>query len=98
MDEDSTMSRDRTLANGKSGGISWTFDEPADWTSFGGLRIRLFLEEACDSRIMLIIPSENEDVEGIDYYSMPIKLDWEGWTDWDIPLRELGAARSPISR
>ncbi len=79
-----------------SSGLSRSFAEPADWSGYGTLRFRLHSAAATGSAFMVILPSENAAEEGLDYYSFKIVLDWTGWKQFEIPLRELGSARSPI--
>ena len=79
-----------------SSNLSWTFAEPVDWSAYGMMRFRLYSAVATNSAFMLIAASENPEEEGADYYSFKIVLDWSGWKQFNLPLRELGSARTPV--
>ncbi|MBT3374299.1 MAG: alginate lyase family protein [Lentisphaerae bacterium] len=76
--------------------LSRTFDPAVDWSTFGMVRFRLHSAVATGSAFLLVVTSENPDVDGADYYSFRIVLDWTGWKVFNLPLRELGVARSPV--
>ena len=54
-------------------------ETPSDWTEHNLLSFHLYAPEATGARFMLIIPSENPDTEGPDYYSAAITVDFTGW-------------------
>ena len=83
-------------AHATSSSISMNFAQPQDWSKFGAVSFWLHSPAASRSAFMLIIPSENVETEGMDYYSCPIVLDWTGWKKFVLPFRELGASRQPV--
>jgi len=52
---------------------------PGDWSPYNTLSFWLYAPKATGSRFMLIIDSENEAVEGADYYQVPVVVDFTGW-------------------
>jgi len=75
--------------------IAMPFSPPADWSEHSGLSFWLHSAAAVGSSFMLIVSSENEATEGIDYYPFKITLDWTGWRRFLLPFRELGVTREP---
>ena len=82
--------------HGKSAALARNYEQPADWSMYGGLRMQVYSQQANDASFMVIINSENEQSEGADYYSFKVVLNWEGWREFVLPLHELGRAREPI--
>lgn len=89
---------------GKSS-IKWAHSEsssisisefPHDWSDYNHLSFWLYSERATNSRFMVILSSENDKVEGMDYYSLAIKLDFTGWRKYDVPFMEVGITRNPL--
>jgi hypothetical protein len=76
--------------------LNQTFDPPADWSPFGMLSFRLHSAKATGAAFMLIADSENPASDGVDYYSLRIVQDWEGWRSFHVPLAEMGTARQPL--
>ena len=69
---------------------------PADWSQYTTLAFWLRSDEATAAEFMLIIGSENDETEGMDYYSTEIKVDFTGWKQFEYILsEELGQARRP---
>lgn len=83
-------------AHAESTYLGCSFDPPADWSKFNALSFWLYSEKATGSAFMLIISSENPEVEGMDYYAFRIVLDWTGWRKFLLPFRELSVARQPL--
>ena len=83
-------------AHAESPSLRLSFEPPGDWSKFSAVTFWLHSQKATHSKFMFLIFSESEDTEGIDYYSLPIRLDWTGWKEFQIPFREMGKARSPI--
>lgn len=82
--------------HGQSSGLSFGFATPQDWSKMATLSLWLHSEKATGSSFMLILPSENSQTEGSDYYSHRFTLDWTGWKHVLLPLFELGSAREPL--
>ena len=82
-------------AHGESSSISIS-QFPHDWSDYNQLSFWLYSQKATGSRFMLILPSENDKMEGMDYYSLRINLNFTGWRRFAIPLAEMGINRSPL--
>lgn len=83
-------------AHGESTSLTWSFDEPRDWSEWGAVRFLFHSPAATGATFMALIFSENEESEGIDYYSFRVTVDWEGWREFVLPFHELGRAREPV--
>ena len=69
---------------------------PADWSAHNTLSFWLYSPQATGARFMLIVPSENPDTEGMDYYQIAINVDFEGWKQFSFGLRDdVGTSRKP---
>ncbi len=69
---------------------------PHDWSDYNQLSFDLYSEKATDSPFWLLMSSENPEVEGIDYFSVRFKLDFEGWRHYTVSFDEIGRTRSPL--
>jgi len=69
---------------------------PGNWTPYAAFSFRVHSEKATDSRLSLIITSENEKTEGPDYYSLTFSSNFEGWRKFVFARETLGAAREPL--
>ncbi len=69
---------------------------PHDWSGYNALSFDLYSEKATDSRLWLLLPSENPDTEGPDYFSVSLRLDFEGWRHFIFSFDEIGMARTPL--
>ncbi|OGV83579.1 MAG: hypothetical protein A3K19_09775 [Lentisphaerae bacterium RIFOXYB12_FULL_65_16] len=97
--------QERPAADGKSGVVTWEFgksksvearDIPHDWTPYSALGFTLTSNKNTGGRLYLILYSENpDDKEGMDYYSLALRLDFEGRRELLIPFNEMGAVRKP---
>jgi hypothetical protein len=83
-------------AHAESDHLGCVFDPPADWSAFNAVSFWLYSEKVTGSAFMLILSSENPDVEGMDYYAFQVVLDWTGWRRFVLPFRELSVARQPL--
>ncbi|MBD3183763.1 hypothetical protein GF312_15845 [Candidatus Poribacteria bacterium] len=101
---DGAVSESERVKEGE-GSVKWIHSQsdsvsisqiPHDWSGYNHLAFWLYSKVKTDSRFMLILWSENEKTEGIDYYSMRIRLDFTGWREFKIPFQEMGVARSPL--
>lgn len=71
-------------------------DLPRDWSGHHLLRFWLHNAAASNARCMLIIHSENEATEGMDYWGFPIRLNFTGWREFTFPVGgKEGQARDP---
>ncbi len=70
-------------------------DVPKDWSRFNLLRLWLHNAKALPARFMIIIPSENPATEGSDYWGYSVRLDFEGWKEFILPIGGKNGARSP---
>ena len=69
---------------------------PHDWSDYNTLVFDLYCPVATGSPFWLILPSEDPEQEGPDYYSLRLNLDWEGWQQFTLPFDEFGATRHPV--
>lgn len=76
--------------------ITLASEESLDWSDWSAMRFWLHSEKATGSSFMLLLFSEDEKNEGIDYYSLKITLNWTGWREFLVPFRELGITRDPV--
>lgn len=68
-----------------------------DWTGYNFCKIWIYNEKKLDSAFMIILRSENEATEGMDYYSFRIPLDYTGWKEFVFPIGEKAhGTRSPL--
>ncbi len=82
-------------AHGDSRSVT-TGDIPHDWSGFNALSFWLYSEKATGSRFHVLLFSENAESDGIDYYSLALKVDFAGWRRLLIPFDEIGRVRSPL--
>ena len=69
---------------------------PTDWSGFDNLEFWLHSAKANAAEFMLIIRSENDQTDGMDYWSQKFTADWAGWRKVRIPIKSLGrGARKP---
>ncbi|MFC1714248.1 heparinase II/III family protein [Candidatus Poribacteria bacterium] len=69
---------------------------PHDWSKYNQLSFQLHSRRATGSQFMIILSSENDKTEGMDYYSIRMTLNFTGWRRYAIPFAEIGSARSPL--
>ncbi|MGD9496716.1 MAG: alginate lyase family protein, partial [Armatimonadota bacterium] len=88
-----------------AGSIRWRLAEPKgigtaaiphDWSAFNALCFDLYAENAVGSPLWLILPSEDPAQEGPDYFSLRLRLDFEGWKHFILPFDEIGRVRQPV--
>lgn len=78
-------------------GYQLRLDEiPHDWSEHNTLVFDVYSEKATDSPFWLLLPSENPETEGPDYFSLRLRLDFEGGRHYTLPFDEIGKARSPV--
>ena len=82
-------------SHGSSTSLSLNMRGTEDWTKSNGIEFWLHSDGSV-SRFMLIISSENEKTEGIDYYHLGIKLNWKGWRRFLLPYGKLSKSREPV--
>lgn len=72
-------------------------DYPANWLGeHNAISFWMHCEKATGSAFLMYIGSENIALEGSDYYSAKIILDYTGWRLFTFPLKSLGVARTPL--
>ncbi len=84
----------RLWQHGKDAAIS--VKVPRDWSAYNTLTFWLYSLQNSGAKFMMIIPSENNKTDGMDYYSAPITLDFTGWKRFRFSLPSLGASRDPL--
>ncbi|NLF69331.1 MAG: hypothetical protein GX575_09790 [Candidatus Anammoximicrobium sp.] len=70
-------------------------DVPRDWSRFNLLRLWIHNARPLPARFMILVPSENPDTEGMDYWGYGVRLDFEGWKEIVVPIGNRGGTRSP---
>jgi len=70
-------------------------DVPEDWSRFNLLRLWVHNARPLPTRFMILVPSENPDTEGMDYWGYGVRLDFEGWKELILPIGGKGGTRSP---
>ncbi|MGE5531329.1 MAG: alginate lyase family protein [Bacteroidota bacterium] len=82
--------------HGKSASLRFP-QVPADWTLYDTLTMWLRTQTPGGASFYLIIPSENDQTEGSDYYSARITVQPGGWQEFSFNLaEELGRNRQPL--
>ncbi len=71
-------------------------DIPHDWSEYNALVFDMYSENATGSPFWLLLPSEDREREGPDYFSLRLTLDYEGWRHYILPFDEIGRARHPL--
>jgi len=69
---------------------------PHDWSEYNALAFDLYSEAATGSPLWLILPSEDPQQEGPDYFSLRLRIDFAGWRHYVVPFDEIGRVRHPI--
>ena len=97
-------SREATLVKEGGGAIRWTPSQNVavssraiahDWSSGNCLRFWMHSAKATGSRLTLVLASADPAQEGMDYFSLGLRVDWQGWREIIAPLKEIGAVRHP---
>ncbi|MCX7047125.1 MAG: heparinase II/III family protein [Candidatus Sumerlaeota bacterium] len=87
------------------GAIRWEFARgtdigaakvPHDWTQGNALSFWLCCPKATGSRFSLILPSENKQTDGSDYFSLTLTANFTGWRRFVAPFKEFGKTRQPL--
>ena len=82
---------------GPGGGFLTLETIPRDWSNCNRLSFWCHSFEATDARIMIRLPSENKNTDGIDYYHSYFLVDWTGWKKLTYDLRrEFLPVREPV--
>lgn len=98
-------SREATLVKEGAGAIRWAPSRSAelstkaivhDWSRGNCLRFWMHSAKATGSRLTLVLPSEDTAQEGMDYFSLGLRVDWQGWREIIAPFNEIGKARHPL--
>lgn len=79
----------------KQAGLS-TSAVPRDWTPGNCLSLWMRSAKNTGSRVWLIVDSQDPTQEGPDYYSLSLRVDWEGWKHLLLPFSVLGKVRQAV--
>lgn len=71
-------------------------DVPTDLSKYKTLRYYVWSARPVESRITLILSSDDKSNDGADYYSTAFVADFQGWRRFILPLSALGVSRSPL--
>ena len=92
-------------AEAPPGCVRWEFakskavqikDVTPDWSPYSALAFTIEVSKASDSKLYVIIRSEDPERNGPDYYLVTLRLNWQGKQDVLLPFSELGRARTPV--
>jgi hypothetical protein len=98
-------SRETVLVKEGAGAIRWVPSQNVevstraiahDWSGGNCLRFWLYSAKATGSRLTLVLPSADPAREGPDYFSLGLRVDWQGWREIIVPFDEIGAVRHPV--
>jgi hypothetical protein len=68
-----------------------------DLSKYKALSFRMYASEAAKGDAFIIVmPSENKESKGGDYYYKKVTIDWKGWKTFVVPLDKFGKARKPL--
>lgn len=73
-----------------------SFSPVLDVSDSDFISVMIYSEVANDAGVTWILYSENPQTSGIDYYSLPLIIDWTGWKYFKIARDDFGVARSPL--
>ncbi|MCD4823183.1 MAG: hypothetical protein K8S55_01130, partial [Phycisphaerae bacterium] len=60
-----------------------------DWSAYRGLAFTAVSNKKSNSKVYIIIYSENKGTRGSDYYEISIRLNFKGAKDFIIPFAEM---------
>lgn len=69
---------------------------PEDWSKYDYLQVWLYSEKATGTAISVILDSDDPSAVGADYYISSIKVDWTGWKQVSLPLKDFAPSRNPL--
>ncbi len=69
---------------------------PHDWSEHNALAFDLYSERATDSPFWIILPSEDPDQDGMDYFALRLRIDFTGGRHYVLPFDEIGRTRHPV--
>jgi hypothetical protein len=68
-----------------------------DLSKYKALSFRMYASDSVKGDgIIVVLPSENKETKGGDYYFKKISVNWKGWKTFVIPLNKFGKARKPL--
>ena len=68
---------------------------PQDWSGFHLLRLWIHNARPVEARFMILVTSENPNTEGSDYWGYGVRLDFQGWKEFILPIGGPDGTRSP---
>lgn len=71
---------------------------PKDWTSHSHLHFWMHSQQATNAGIVLILDADDPASKGMDYYMARMTIDFSGWKEVLIPIKQIGRAREPRGR
>ncbi|AZB42694.1 hypothetical protein CEF21_10540 [Bacillus sp. FJAT-42376] len=69
---------------------------PKDWSRYDKLEFWMYSEKATGTTIYPILDSDDPATEGFDYFLTGLKIDWTGWKQVSIPLKDFTPSRQPL--
>lgn len=76
--------------------IRRSFEPPLDLSSQDHVGLWLHSAVANGAELQLVFSSEDDSVEGSDYYSKELLVDWQGWRWIWLSKEDLPPSRSPL--
>lgn len=69
---------------------------PKDWTGpWNTLEFWIHSAKPAKTRFLIYIGSEDDSQPGMDYYSISVTLDFQGWRRCSYPIKDFNAVRAP---
>ncbi|KZZ83091.1 heparinase II/III domain-containing protein [Bacillus sp. SJS] len=69
---------------------------PRDWSRYDKLDFWMYSEKATGTMIYPILDSDDPATEGFDYFLAGLKIDWTGWKQVSIDLKDFTPSRQPL--
>ncbi len=96
---------DKHVKQGKTSGL-WsdlptyptiaTTQIPHDWSKYNSLAIWIYSEKNTGDTITVGLRSENPKTAWRDFFTFPLKIDWQSWKKVVIPFSQLEKLGSPV--
>lgn len=71
-------------------------DIPHDWSEYKYLTFWAYSAVANKAAIELVAYSETDQTSDDDYFKFEVVIDWTGWRQFEIPLKEFATTRNPV--
>ena len=95
---------DTEIVQEGSGSLRWAHEETdqvslsakrLDLSTHKSMRFHIHNNRATGGGVMLILRSESDETEGMDYYSFGVRLNFTGWQSFLVPRSRFDTSRQP---